>query len=134
MEFTVPQFIEYEAKVIGPFSFKQFIVVAIAGIVCFAAVLKTPFYIYVPVIIFVGGGSMALVFLKIGGLHPLSVLKNFFFFNLSPKVYIWQKKIMAPKIVIRQERIKEKKEEDTTPKIIKKSRLKELATQVETKN
>jgi len=132
MEFTVPQFIEYEAKVMGPFSFKQFIVVAIAGIICFVAVLKTPIYIYIPIIIFVGGGSMGLVFFKIGGIHPLVVFKNLFFFSMSPKIYVWQRKFMAPKIVMKKEDVKA--EEDTSSKIIKKSKLGDLATKIETKN
>lgn len=133
MEFTVPQFIDYEAKIVGPLTFKQFIIVGIAGIICFAAAMKTPFYISIPVIIFVGGGAGGLTFLKIGGSPPLTVLKNFLRFKASPNVYVWKHKIMAPKIVIRKEKIKKVEEEEIKDKNIRKSQLSSLASKVETK-
>jgi len=35
MRYTVPQFIEHEAKIIGPLTFKQFTYLAMAGAGCF---------------------------------------------------------------------------------------------------
>ena len=130
MEFTVPQFIEYEAKVIGPFTFKQFIVVGGAGIVCFVLYLKAPFFIFLPLAVIIGGGALALTFLKPGGRTPLVVLKNFMFYSISPKMYLWKRKIITPKIVKKEE--KKEIEEEPTLRIVKKSKLKELATKVET--
>ena len=131
MEFTVPQFIEYEAKVIGPFTFKQFIIVAAAGIICTIAFLKLPIWVYLPVWVIVGGGALALTFVKIGGLPPLTVLKNFFFYNLSPQIFVWHRKIIIPKI-IKKEEIKEELKEETLLKV-KKSRLGDLSTKITTK-
>ena len=128
MEFTVPQFIEYEAKVIGPFTFKQFIIVGGAGIVCFAFFLKTPIYVALPISIFIGGGAAVLSLLKIGGRSPLVVFKNFLFYNMSPRVYIWERKVIVPKIIK-----KEEVEEESPSKAIRRSRLSELSTKVETK-
>lgn len=130
MEFTVPQFIEYEAKVIGPFTFKQFIVVGGAGIVCFILYLKVHFLIFLPLAVIIGGGALALTFLKLGGRTPLVVLKNFMFYSISPKIYLWKRKIITPKIVKKEE--KKVIEEEPALKIVKKSKLKELATKVET--
>ena len=130
MEFTVPQFIEYEAKVIGPFTFKQFIVVGGAGIVCFVLYLKVHFLIFLPLAVIIGGGALALTFLKLGGRTPLVVLKNFMFYSVSPKMYLWKRKIITPKIVKKEE--KKEIEEEPALKVVKKSKLKELATKVET--
>lgn len=132
MEFTVPQFIEYEAKVIGPFTFKQFIIVGAAGITCFVLYLKAPFFIFLPLAIVIGGGALSLVFLKIGGRSPAVMLKNSLFFSVSPKIYLWKRKIIAPKLVKREEIVK-KIEEEPTLKIAKKSKLNELATRLETR-
>ena len=132
MEFTVPQFIEYESKVIGPFSFKQFIIVAVAGIICAVVALKTPLFISIPVIICVGGGTMGLIFFKIGGIHPLVVFKNLFSFSLAPKVYVWQRKISVPKVVIKKDAPKE--EEEPLRGVTRKGRLENLSMEIETKN
>ena len=132
MRFTVPQFIEYEAKVIGPFTFKQFIIVATAGIICFIFFLKTPPYIFLPIWIIVGGGALALTFVKISGRSPLVMLQNFLMFSISSKIYLWKRKVIPPKI-LKKEVIKKKEEGEPTLKVVKKSKLKELATKVETK-
>ncbi len=131
MEFTVPQFIEYEAKVIGPFTFKQFIVVGGAGIVCFILYLKVHFLIFLPLAVIIGGGALALTFLKLGGRTPLVVLKNFMFYSVSPKMYLWKRKIIAPKLIKKEE--KKEIEEEPTLRVVKKSKLRELATKVETR-
>jgi hypothetical protein len=133
MEFTIPQFTDYEAKVIGPFSFKQFIIVAVAGVICIVAILKLPVYIYVPVCLIVGGGSMVIVFVKIGGFEPLTVLKNWLNFTTSSNIYIWRRRKTTPQIIIKKEELR--KEEEIGPaKIVRQSKLRELSTQIETKN
>lgn len=132
MEFIVPQFIEYEAKVIGPFTFKQFIIVGAAGIACFVLYLKTPFYVFLPLAIIIGGGSLGLVFFKIGGRSPILMLKNSLFFSISPKIYLWKRKVIAPKFV-RREVVAKKEEEEPTLKIVNKSKLRDLATRLETR-
>jgi len=133
MEFIVPQFIEYEAKVIGPFTFKQFIIAGAAGIACFIIFIKSPsLLISIPLILIIGGGALSLVFLKIGGRSPLVMLKNFFFFSTSPRIYLWKRKIIAPKVVKKVEKIVEEPEEEPFLRIVKKSRLRDLSTKLET--
>jgi len=130
MEFTVPQFTEYEARVIGPLTFKQFIFVGTAGIICFVLFYKTPSYISIPLSIIILGGAGTLSLLKIGGRSPATVLKNFFFYLLSPKVYIWKRKIRPVRIIKK----KEKKEIiEKEKKKAKQSRIANLATEVITK-
>jgi len=130
MEFTVPQFIDYEAKIFGPFTFKQFIIVAGAGIICFITFYKAPLFIALPVSIVVGGGTVVMTFLKIGGRSPVVVIKNFALFTTSPKVYIWHRKVITPKVIIKKEVEKEEEEEK---RVVRRSRLSSLSAQIDTK-
>jgi len=136
MEFTVPQFIEKEPKLIGPFTFKQFMFVALAGGACFFLYFyigkkNMPLFILIAVVLF--GGSLALAFLKIKG-YPLPILiKNFFTYTLSPKIFLWRRKIVLPKVQKIKKFKKEKIEEETSLEMGRKSHLQKLMTQVETK-
>src|SRR5579872_2467120 len=90
MQFQVPQFIETEDKVVGPFSLRQF---AYVGAAC---VVTAIFYFMVATwlailagIIFIGG-ALAVSFIKVEG-RPLSTIimsaANFYW---KPQTYVWQ--------------------------------------------
>ncbi len=133
MRFTVPQFIEYEAKIVGPLTFRQFVYVGIASAICFVLYFTAPFSLFLIASIVLGVGALALAFLKIGGRGLPTVLANFLRFNLMPKMYIWRKK-EAPVTVFKKEIKKEEKIEEELPlKIAEKSQLKKLKTRIETK-
>jgi len=132
MEFTVPQFTEYESKVFGPFTFKQFIVVGAAGIICFALYYKTPPFIYIPGWAIVGGGALAFAFLKIKGRSPVVMVKNFLLFSAAPKVYVWKRKTIIPKMAVQQKEEMKKEKKESKLKIMRRSRLSNLATRIET--
>ena len=132
-QFTVPKFIEHEAKIVGPLTFKQFIFVGIAGAICFVLYFTVPFFIFILSSIIIMGGGASLAFLKSGGRSLPVVLKNFLNFSLTPKLYLWKKKGgLPPKIIEKQETLEEI-EEAPVPKIIGKSRLKNLSSEIETK-
>jgi len=130
-QFTVPKFIEHEAKIVGPLTFKQFIFVGVAAAICFVFYFTVPFFIFILLSIVVMLGGFGLAFLQSGGRSLPIVLKNFFSFSVAPKVYLWKKKGgMPPKIIEKEEEIEEI-EEASMPKIAGKSRLKNLSSQVE---
>jgi len=138
MQFTVPQFIEHEAKIFGPLTFKQFIFIGVSGAVCFAlyfSIGKTNFFLFLVLSIMILGIGTALAFLKIGGRNLPTILKNFLSFLVAPKIYLWQRK----EIPLRFIRGTEKKVEveakpAPTLKFAEKSLLKKLSTQIETGN
>lgn len=132
MRFTVPQFIEQETKIVGPFTFKQFIFVAMAGTACFILYHSVSFTIFLIASLFLGVTSLVLAFLEIGGRSFPVILNSFLKFNLMPKMYIWKKSEMPIKI-IKKEIKKEEKEERISLKINKNSQLKKLKTEIETK-
>lgn len=135
MEFTVPQFIEREPKVIGPLTFKQFVFLAIPGGISFCLYFiigkkNFPLFVVAAAILMLGG--VAFGFVKIRG-YPISIfLKNIFTFSLAPKIFVWRRKTLPPKIK-KVEKIEEKKVVEPLLKIAEKSHLQKLSTQVETK-
>lgn len=92
MQFNVPQFIEHEAKIVGPLTFKQFAFVGTAGAIALILYASTPFYVFLTVTIILGSLAAALAFLKIGGISLPTFISNFLKFGSEPKIYIWQKK------------------------------------------
>lgn len=138
MQFTVPQFIESEAKIVGSLTFKQLLFIAVPGGICFFLYFtfgKTNFFVFIILAAILMIGGLAFAFLKIGGQPLPFFLINFLKFNISQKVYLWAKKEVA--IVLKKEPIKkieEKKEEKRVSiKTTKDSQLKKLKTFIETK-
>lgn len=133
MEFIVPQFIEREPKIVGPFTFKQFIFIGIAGGLSIVFYFLVPFFLFLIIAIVLFSGAAALVFLKPGGIALPAVIKNFFIFLSRPKIYLWKRKTLPPKIFREPEKPKEEVKKESVLKIAKGSRLKELFTELETK-
>jgi len=134
----MPQFIEHEAKIVGPLTLKQFFYVGVAGaisLILYFKAAKPVFFIGTFVCVAI---SLFLSFLKVGG-RPLPIyLKNSFSFLAKPKAYLWRKKdIVAGFRVLKEEPVKsnlieeEKEIGGVSLKIAEKSRLKKIAKQIE---
>ena len=136
MEFTVPQFIEKEPKLIGPFTFKQFIYVAIAGAACFFLyffVGKKNFALFVLIAVVLFGGALALAFLKIKGYTLPMLFKNFLTYTITPKIFLWYRKFAPPKVSKIRKFEKPETEEEATLKMVEKSHLQNLSTKLQSK-
>lgn len=90
-QFTVPQFIDVEDKIIGPITTRQFIIMLVVGlfIFIFYKIFAFPVFVVLTVLFFAVGGTIA--FLRING-QPF----HFFLLNLmqtwrSPGLQIWDK-------------------------------------------
>jgi len=94
-QFSVPQFLQREPKIFGPFTFKQFLaVVAIGGLIAIGYFLlwnKSPI-LFLIFAIFVGGGGAFLIFGKVQGMEMVEFLGKLFGFSLGSKKYFWKKK------------------------------------------
>lgn len=136
MQFTVPQFIEHEPKILGPLTLKQFAFIGTAGAICFFLYFLAPFPVFLIACFFIGGGGTALALLKIGGRSLPLILADFLKFNVKPKIYIWEKK-EQPEIKVYKvyERKKENEEgDDKLPlKVADKSLLNKTHSKIETK-
>jgi len=137
MEFSVPQFIEQAPKIVGPLTWRQFLLIGGAGIIIFFLFFTIKhLFLFLVISIFLLGLAMVFAFLQIGGRNILAVLANFVVFTVSSKLYIWQKKRIPPKIILKKEEVGLKKEEIdkiSSLKMSKKSKLSDLSTQIETR-
>jgi PrgI family protein len=90
MQFQVPQFIETEDKVVGPFSIRQFIYVGIACLIsAFFYFLVQTWLFFVLAVIFIGG-ALAISFLKVQGRPLLNVIMSGAHFYWNPQTYVWK--------------------------------------------
>lgn len=98
MEYQVPQFIEVEDKVFGPFSLKQFIYLAGGIGLLVILFLYLPFFLFllfgIPVTLFTG----ALAFYKVNNKSFVELVEAAFNFYTKDRLYLWkkEKKVAAP--------------------------------------
>lgn len=137
MQFVVPQFIEREAKLIGPLTFKQFVFVGTALGVCIFFYFIFSLYTFAILSIFTMGLACSLAFIKIGKTPFPTVIKNFFVYLFSSKVYLWKREIKPYKPFIKPSKEPKieigEKPKTNDLKIAQQSKLKELLTRIETK-
>lgn len=135
MRFTVPQFLEYEAKVIGPLTFGQFIFFGLAGAVCFLIFFMVPIQVFIMATALIMGGTALFAFVKVDGRTLPTVLGNFLKFSIGPKMYIWKKK-ESPVMFVKEEAKQQTKtliEDESALGIASKSRLKKIKTNIDIK-
>jgi len=92
MRFQIPQFIDVEDKIFGPFTLKQFIYLAGGASVGVVGVVLLGIFwgllITSPVIVL----ALALAFYKINNRPFVHTLESAFKYSLKDKLYIWHKK------------------------------------------
>ena len=102
MEHTVPQFIEREPPIVGPMTFKQFIIVGVAGAFCIFIYFFIPLTYFIIIAVIVMGSAIALAFVKIQSVPLPTYLKVFFLFLFKPKIYLWEKET-TPNVIYKKE-------------------------------
>ncbi len=104
MRYQVPQFIEVEDKIFGPFTFKQFIYMAGGAGVCFMAYKLLPLFWAILVMIPAGILAAGLSFYRPNNRPLIDMAESAFNFVKNNKLYIWrrldkkvtQKEVAAP--------------------------------------
>ena len=124
MRFHVPQFIEVEDKVFGPFTVKQFIYLAGGGAIIFIFYVFLPLWLTIILALPIGGLSIALAFYKIHGQPFIRMIENALSYLAKPKLYLWQKKERVQKTEVAKEPAT--KPAPYAPRLTK-SKLKDLA-------
>jgi hypothetical protein len=90
-QFQVPQFIETEAKIVGPLTIRQFLYIGVAGLLSFFFFFILKAWLWIILTIIMGTAALALAFIKYSG-RPLTViLKSALFYVWKPKLYLWQR-------------------------------------------
>lgn len=101
MQFKVPQFLDIEDKIFGPFTFKEFIYLAGGGGICYV-LYKALGLLWgsIPILI-IGGFALALTFYRPNGKPFVNMLQSAVKYAIQDKLYLWK----------RRKKIKENKEE-----------------------
>ena len=92
MQFQVPQFIEVEDKIFGPFTFKQFVYIAGGLGLAYLLWRLLPMLIAAPLVIGVMGFAIALAFMQYNGRPFMVALETAFFYVIHSKLYLWNNK------------------------------------------
>lgn len=98
MRFQVPQFIEVEDKIFGPFTVKQFIYLVGGAGISFTLYrfIPLPFFLKIIPISVVIALSVALAFAKINNKPFIFMLEAAVKYFFNSKLYIWRKEDKAP--------------------------------------
>lgn len=128
MEYQVPQFIEVEDKVFGPFSLKQFIYLAggigLVVILVLSLPLIVAIFLSIPVVVF----TLALSFYKVNNKNFVDILEAAVNFYTRNRLYLWKRQPKeAPKAAAPVVETREKLR-------LTEGRLKELAWSLDIKD
>jgi len=122
--FQVPQFLEVEDKIFGPFTLKQFLYGGAGIAIAFIAWQSLPRF----AAILVGLPSVALffglAFYKINNQPLIFTIENAFKYAFAAKLYLWKKREKTPEKKIAE--IVQHVTDDSAPKISN-SKLKDLS-------
>ena len=129
-QFTVPQFIDVEPKIIGPITARQFIILLVAALFVFIAYKVLDFTGFVLVSVFIFGVFGTIAFLKVNG-RPF----HFFILNLiqtfkRPSLRVWNHKVAT---IEKKEEKEFKYENVITQKKLSRAKLAKVSLVVDTK-
>lgn len=131
-QFTVPQFIDVESKIIGPITVRQFMIFLSTAVVIGISYKLFDFSLFITITVILIILASAFSFVKVNGRPFHNFVLNVIQTLKKPNLRVWNNRAMP---IEKQEIIKIKKEKVSIPKkrYYKKSRLAELSLIVDTK-
>jgi hypothetical protein len=90
MQFQVPQFIETEDKIVGPFTLKQFAFVGVGVLLSMMLYFTVETWLWVIGSIIIFAIALGLAFVKIEGRPFINVILSAVGFYWKPQTYVWQ--------------------------------------------
>lgn len=90
-QFTVPQFIDVEDKILGPLTIRQFLIILGGAIIIFLAFRFGDLGLFIIVLIVVGILVLAFAFVKINGQPFHYFLLNLLQTSKKPSLRVWRK-------------------------------------------
>lgn len=92
MEYQVPQFIEVEDKIFGPFTLKQFIYLAGgAGLSAIILLYVRPLFLAFFIVAPIAAVSASLAFYKVNNKPLIDIVEAGFNYYLKDRLYLWRK-------------------------------------------
>ena len=92
MQFKVPQFLEIEDKIFGPFTFKEFVYLAGGAGLCFMLYRLLGVLLGIIPIVIVASFCLALTFYKPNDKPFINLLESMFKYSFQNKLYIWKRR------------------------------------------
>ncbi|PIT87083.1 MAG: hypothetical protein COU31_04905 [Candidatus Magasanikbacteria bacterium CG10_big_fil_rev_8_21_14_0_10_40_10] len=97
-QFVVPQFIDVEDKIIGPVTTRQFLIMLASSLFLFIAFKLADFALFIFLLIFVGGSSLVVAFVKINGQSFHYFILNIIQTARRPSRRIWRRAYTKPEL------------------------------------
>jgi len=91
MQFKVPQFLDIEDKIFGPFTFREFVYLAGGAGLCFVIFKLLGFILGAIPILIIAGLSFALTFYKPNNKPFINMIEYSLKYFTQNKLYIWKK-------------------------------------------
>lgn len=96
MRFEVPQFINIQDKIFGPFTFKEALYLVGGGGICFLIYRILPGFLSWILIIPIASFSVALVWYKPNNRPFIKMVEAYLLYASTQKFYLWRKKDEKP--------------------------------------
>ena len=124
MQFKVPQFLDIEDKIFGPFTFKQFVYIAGGAGTAYVLFKALGLFLgFIPIAIVVGL-ALALAFYRPNNKPFVDIIEASFKYFFQNKLYIWQQRKIKKQIK-KEELPKLQEEENATE--VNRSKIKDLS-------
>ena len=108
-QFTVPQFIDVEDKIIGPISVRQFLILLVGGLLGFAFYKLADFTLFIFLAVVDLGLTAILAFFKINGVPFHFFILNVIQTSKRPRLRVWFKEVNVAEIKADLRRPEEKR-------------------------
>ena len=92
MQFKVPQFLDIEDKIFGPFTFREFVYLAGGAGLCFIIYKLLGLLLGIVPILAVAGFSLALTFYRPNNKPFINMIEAGFNYLMQDKLYIWKRR------------------------------------------
>lgn len=92
MQFKVPQFLDIEDKIFGPFTFSQFVYLAGGAGLCFILYKLLGFLLGAIPILAVAGFALALTFYRPNNKPLVNMIESAMKYAMQDKLYIWKRR------------------------------------------
>ena len=91
MQFKVPQFLDIEDKIFGPFTFKEFVYLAGGAGLCFVIYKLLGLLLGLAPMLAVAGVALALTFYRPNNKPFINMVESGFNYLIKDKLYIWKR-------------------------------------------
>lgn len=92
-QYTVPQFIDIEDKIIGPITVRQFLIMLVDGLAIAMVYRLADFILFVILGLLMGSAGVIVAFVKINGQPFHYFLLNLLQTSLRPALRVWDKSL-----------------------------------------